>query len=140
MVLFVWDCILLLTDRCFLQGELEHRRPKGWHHRTDRKDFVKQITQIERRQARIRRIKHKLASTRAQAEDVATDPNVRYHIGSSQSRHEHVGTFLRQTEGDPATNVGIFLCLSEVLFMSVLEFLTQAEVAPSSPRQGSIVA
>jgi hypothetical protein len=46
------------------QGELEHRRPKAWHLRTDRKAFVKQMTQIERRQARIRRIKHKLSSTR----------------------------------------------------------------------------
>jgi hypothetical protein len=102
-----------------LQGELEHRRPKGWHQRTDRKGFVKQMTQIERRQARIRRIKYKLSSTRAPAEDVATDPDVHYHIGSSQSRYEHIGTFLRRTEGDPATKVCIFSCLSEVLFTSV---------------------
>jgi hypothetical protein len=110
LVSFIATLYYLSADNSQFQGELEHRRPKGWLHRTDRKSFVKQMTQIERRQARIRRIKHRLSSTRAQAEDVATDPDVRYHIGSSQNMHQHIGTFLRETEGDPATKVGIFSC------------------------------
>jgi hypothetical protein len=97
-----------------MQSELEHRRPKAWHLRTDRKGFVKQMTQMERRQARIRRIKHSLSSTRAQAEPVAAEPEARYHIGVSQNRPEHIGTFLRSHEGDPAIKVGILFTLSEI--------------------------
>jgi len=128
----------LLADKVVLQGELEHRRPKGWFHRTDRKSFVKQMTQIERRQARIRRMKHKLSSTSTRAEDVATHPDVHYHIGSSQNRYEHIGTFLRQTEGDPATKVGISSRPTKVLLIPSLEFFTKAEVSPSSPRQSYV--
>jgi hypothetical protein len=85
-----------------LQGELEHRRPKGWHVRTDRRDFVKQMTRIERRQARIRRIKHKLTAKMAQVENVASAPEAHHHIGSSQNRYEHIPSFLHAHEGDPA--------------------------------------
>jgi hypothetical protein len=38
----------------YLKGELEHRSPKARYTRTSRKGFIKQMTQIERRQARIR--------------------------------------------------------------------------------------
>jgi hypothetical protein len=65
------------------------------------------MTQIERRQARIRRIKHKLTQKRAQAEDVATTPDAHHHIGSSQKRHEHIPTFLRAHEEDPAILVSV---------------------------------
>ncbi|KAG6825349.1 hypothetical protein H0H92_004011 [Tricholoma furcatifolium] len=37
-------------------GELEHRWPKGNYRRTSKKDYQKQLAQIERRQARLRRI------------------------------------------------------------------------------------
>jgi hypothetical protein len=72
------------------------------------------MTRIERRQARIRRIKHKLLPTRAQTEDVAAVLDVHHHIGKSQNRHEHIGTFLRANEGDPAIKVIIFSFLFEV--------------------------
>jgi len=38
------------------KGELEHRSAKASFARTDRREYVKQITRIERRQSRIRRI------------------------------------------------------------------------------------
>jgi len=65
------------------------------------------MTQIERRQTRIRRIKHKLSLKNAQEEDVATVPDAHHHIGKSQNRHEHIGTFLRENKGDPAIKVHI---------------------------------
>ena len=40
--------------------ELEHRSPKSRYRRTNRKDFEKQLGDIERRQAHIRRIRQKL--------------------------------------------------------------------------------
>jgi hypothetical protein len=96
-----------------MQGELEHRRPKAWHSRTDRKNFVKQMTQIERRQTRIRRIKHKFMAKRAPLEEVAMTADAHYHVGASQSRHEHIPSFVREHEGDPAVKVGIFSTCSK---------------------------
>ena len=97
-------CMILIADR-ISQGKLEHCRPKGWHSQTDRKNFVKQMTQIERRQTRICRIKHKLMSTRAPVEVVATAPEAHHHIGTSQKRHEHIPSFVCDHEGDPAVQV-----------------------------------
>src|ERR1700683_2723637 len=50
------------------QGELEHRLPKSRYTRTNRKCFMKQLTRIERRQARIRTI-------RAQQNQAGIPPN-----------------------------------------------------------------
>ena len=63
------------------------------------------MTQIERRQARIRRIKHKTTLKMARDEDVATTPDVHYQIGKSENRHEHIPSFLQAHEGDPAIQV-----------------------------------
>jgi hypothetical protein len=71
------------------------------------------MTQIERRQARIRRIKQKMISKTAQAEDIAAVPDVQYHIGKSQNHHEHIPSFLQAHEGDPAIRVGIFFACSK---------------------------
>jgi hypothetical protein len=63
------------------------------------------MTQIERRQARIRRLKHKLGSAGVQAEDIATSPDAHYHIGSSQKHSQHIPGFLHAHKGDPAIQV-----------------------------------
>lgn len=101
----LWRLVEFCLTHINFQGELEHRRPKAWHIRTNRRDFIKQMTRIERRQARIRRIKHKLTARSAQNEDVATSPDAHHHIGLSQNRHEHIPSFLHVHEGDPATQV-----------------------------------
>jgi hypothetical protein len=49
-------CSMSLT-RTRVQGELEHRTPKARYKRTSRKAAIKQLTQIEQRQERIRRIR-----------------------------------------------------------------------------------
>jgi hypothetical protein len=61
------------------------------------------MTQIERRQACIRRIKHKTALKAARDEDT---PDIHYQIGKSENRHEHIPSFLQAHEGDPAIQVG----------------------------------
>jgi hypothetical protein len=89
-----------------VQSELEHRTAKARYKRTDRKNFVKQLTQIERRQARIRRIRVRLRdSLRIPHEPVAETPQEHHHIGLSQHQYEHIGTFLGQNAGDPAVKV-----------------------------------
>lgn len=88
------------------KSELEHRTSKARYRRTSRKDFVKQMTQIERRQTRIRRIREKLAHTEyARDEDASTSPGAHHHIGKSQNNPEHFGRFLERNSGDPAIKV-----------------------------------
>lgn len=81
--------------------------------RTSRKGFLRQITQIERRQARIRRIRSHLQSSHVESDsdmdgnisDTDTsmvDPTVRYHIGKTQNHPEHILSFIQKNETDPA--------------------------------------
>jgi len=72
--------------------------------------FVKQLTQIERREARLRRIRirAKLSKTGQGSGDlVARTPEEHYHIGVSEKSHLHIGTFLSKNAGDPAIQVWI---------------------------------
>lgn len=88
------------------QGELEHRSPKARYARTSRKGFIKQIAQIERRQARIRRIRAKLRKTgNVLHEDVARSPEAHHHIGKSQNFAENIHSFVRENKDDPAIQV-----------------------------------
>ena len=98
------------TEIYVWQGELEHRESKSGYKRTDRKSFVKQLTQIERRKARIRRIRARLAKDGdlgCEPEHLANTPQEHHHIGLAQNRYEHIGTFLRRHQGDPAIQVCI---------------------------------
>jgi hypothetical protein len=95
------------ADVVVIQGELEHRTPKARYKRTDKKLFVKQLAQIERRETRIRRIRAKLVSKgQIESEVVASTPQEHHHIGVSENRWENVGSFIRSHAGDPATQVG----------------------------------
>ena len=65
-----------------------------------------QLARIERREARLRRIRAKLASAgESQGEPVERTPQEHHHIGVSQSHHEHIGSFLAKHTGDPAIKV-----------------------------------
>ena len=48
-----------------MQGELAHRQPKSWYGRTDKRDFKGQMTQIERRQARLLRLRSRIEASSA---------------------------------------------------------------------------
>lgn len=92
----------------YYQGELEHRTPKARYRRTSKKFFIQQITQIERRQQRLRRIRarNNTASDSGQDKDkAAITPDMHYHIGKSQNDAEHIGMFLSRNSGDPAVKV-----------------------------------
>lgn len=92
-----------------MQGELEHRTSKARYKRTDKKDFVRQLAKIERREARLRRLRAKL-SDGGQPQDeetVAADPLKHHHIGRSQNNYHHIGTFLHNNAADPAVKVGV---------------------------------
>jgi hypothetical protein len=87
-----------------LQGELEHRTPKTNYTRTSKKEYVKQLTRIERRQARIRQIRAQLGGVglSPNVQEFATRPEAQYHIGTSQNEPKYISFFLQQNAGDPA--------------------------------------
>jgi len=66
------------------------------------------MTQIERREARIRRIRvQNFGNDEAHSgtEKVSADPCVHYCIAKSERFFDHVGTFVRQYNDDPAIKV-----------------------------------
>ncbi|KAF8059028.1 hypothetical protein FPV67DRAFT_1426930 [Lyophyllum atratum] len=101
------------TTSCLLpqKGELEHRTPKGNYKRTSKKQFQRQLPQIERRQSRLRRIRQSLiaessnrhGNSDSESGPSSQDPTVHYHIGTSENVHEHITTFLQSPPNDLAT-------------------------------------
>ncbi|RDB29792.1 hypothetical protein Hypma_014062 [Hypsizygus marmoreus] len=111
------------------KGELEHRTPKGRYKRTSRKAVQKQLAQIERRQARIRRIREKVcsqaSSTSASAsapEDGSITPTEHHHIGVTENFPQHIGALLRMHAQDPAIE-GFFQKLKFHLLPRLQEIL-----------------
>jgi hypothetical protein len=89
-----------------MQGELEHRTSKARYCRTDRKEFVKQMASIERREAHILSIQDKeLLQGAAVEEEVATSPEAHFHVRKSQNFLENIPLFLKWHAGDPAIKV-----------------------------------
>ncbi|EDR01180.1 uncharacterized protein LACBIDRAFT_312455 [Laccaria bicolor S238N-H82] len=89
------------------QGELEHRTPKARYRRTDKKLFIKQLTQIERRQTRLRRLRRNYFPTsplsHSNKERLNGSAKDHHHIGKSEALYEDIGSFLRTRDDDPAT-------------------------------------
>lgn len=76
------------------------------------------MTQIERRQARIRRIRNQLERDRAaqveeqssvgllpELEAASLDMDARYHIGKTQNNPEQISLFLQKNQRDPVIKV-----------------------------------
>jgi hypothetical protein len=85
--------------------------------RTSKKNYLKQLTQIERRQARIRRIRSQLNSGKCSGlsddSEFAPSPAARYQIGKSQNESVILPAFLQMHSRDPAVKVCKFSsCLS----------------------------
>jgi hypothetical protein len=95
-----------------VQGELEHRNAKARYKRTSKKLFTKQMTQIERRQKRIRDIRQKILKESGtlsgiHSEVQSNNLDVHHHIGVSENLPEDIGLFLRVRAGDPAVQVQV---------------------------------
>lgn len=64
------------------------------------------MAQIERRQARLRRIRARnYAEGNPEKEAVAISPEVHHSIGKSENHPEHIGSFVQKNLGDPAVKV-----------------------------------
>ncbi|KJA13591.1 hypothetical protein HYPSUDRAFT_151446 [Hypholoma sublateritium FD-334 SS-4] len=119
--------------------ELEHRSPKSRYLRTNRKDFEKQLGSIERRQARIRRIRQKLSSRARETfvhEKAPESSASTYHIGKTQSHPLDLGVFARDYCRDPAAK-DFTTKLKEHLFPRVQERL---QIAPENLSSDTSVA
>jgi hypothetical protein len=68
---------------------------------------VRQLTQIECRQTRLRCIKqrHQLQTSRAEVDESTNDPHVHHHIGQSEKVYDEFGYYLRSHAKDPAMQV-----------------------------------
>ncbi|KAF7966162.1 hypothetical protein HWV62_39770 [Athelia sp. TMB] len=87
-------------------GELEHRTPIARYPRTSRrKDFVRQLANIDQRVTRLRRIRERNSQTKMAPENCATTPEQHHHIALSENLPVHIGTFLSRGAGDPAIKV-----------------------------------
>lgn len=89
--------------------------------RTSRKGYIKQLTQIERRKARIRRIRARHGQSRSaehEADKVSTESH--HFIGVSQKLPESIPLFLQKHMGDPAIKVQISFNSISILAENVL--------------------
>jgi hypothetical protein len=69
------------------------------------------MTQIERREARIRRIRARNFAEGERItshEQVAIDPNVHHCIGKSEDSYDHIGLYVMERNGDPAVKVSLY--------------------------------
>jgi hypothetical protein len=97
------------------------------------------LTQIERRQYRIRAIreKYKNPSARLETEFVDRNPEAHHQIGKSQNFPEHIGMFLQKHDKDPATKVSIhFEVIGTENQSQCAEFRPQTQNTPTSSHQG----
>ena len=69
------------------------------------------MAQIERRQARLRRIRRRISSS---IEDVPQNPQAGYQIGLSDKLPKDIGAFLRSHTRDPVIKVFIWLLVFQV--------------------------
>jgi hypothetical protein len=63
------------------------------------------MTQIERRQTRIRRIREQYKKAGTAQEEVPGKPDAHHVIGKSQNHPENIPLFLQKHAGDPAVKV-----------------------------------
>lgn len=72
------------------------------------------MTQIERRQARIRRIRQRLENKgeKMLEPELALSPTAHYHIGKTQNQPVHVMSFMYTNSHDPAVKVIQYLAFS----------------------------
>jgi hypothetical protein len=81
---------------------------KSRYPRTDQREFIKQMTQIEHHQARITHIHEQnlgKGKTFAGHEQVEVDSSIHHCIGKSKNFPEHITLFTQSLKGDPSVKV-----------------------------------
>jgi hypothetical protein len=136
-------CIVMvsLTDLFWcVQGEVEHQISKNRYRRTSRKPgFEGQIANIERRQARLKRIKQRLQQLLVDRLNIVQDPiaedfDSAYSVGKSQHQAMNINAFVQNHLDDPAVVVSgcRFFPNSVDLNNNALGFYPEVEAPPSA--------
>ena len=97
------------------------------------------MTQLERRQERIRRIQARSlgkSTVNSPYEQVTTNPDVYYCIGKLETHPEHIGLFVQKNRGDPAVQVYALQPLTVLSLIPQTELHSEFEKA--SPASNSI--
>ncbi|KAJ3537968.1 hypothetical protein NMY22_g5372 [Coprinellus aureogranulatus] len=115
-----------------------HRFPKSRYRRTNKKKPVHQISAIQTRQARIRRIRKHFTPSRDEGEPHADEASAAYFIGKSQNQPLQIPHFLRINSGDLAVK-GFLAKLKVHLYPRVIERLLQ-EARQSPDEHGAALA
>ncbi|KAG2008934.1 hypothetical protein CC2G_014312 [Coprinopsis cinerea AmutBmut pab1-1] len=97
-------------------GELLHRSPKAWYRRTNKRRVMKQLTRMERRRARMKQLRSRLAKDRKLVADLtghmaaARLPHLSYYIGASENVFHPLPNFAQNGayRHDPVCNNFIF--------------------------------
>ncbi|TEB40253.1 hypothetical protein FA13DRAFT_1572898, partial [Coprinellus micaceus] len=123
-------------------GELYHREPKSWYPRTDRKDYEGQLARIERRRARLARIRSEteldsqslpapgpewstnLFYEKNDAPTSESPPHCRYIMGVNQNQPVNLNTFACQSVGNTHSD--------DYLQYLMLHFLNRLSLKPGS--------
>ena len=101
--------------------------------RTSHKEFVPQLAAIERRQARIRRIRtrQEISNTTDPTPDV---PEQHHVIGKSQNFPEEINSFLLKNSHNPAAKVALLYLSADTFYIKLDTGLSpEAEDPPSTP-------
>ena len=87
------------------QSERFHRFPKARFHRTNKKQTPYQLSRIQTRQARIKRLRKQLVPPLEEGSPGSGEEDASYFIGKSQNMPVPMSRFLRVNAGDPAVKV-----------------------------------
>ncbi|TEB32984.1 hypothetical protein FA13DRAFT_1627246 [Coprinellus micaceus] len=118
-------------------SESHHRFPKARYRRTNKKNVDRQLSQIQTRQARIKKLRAQVHPSKEEVDPshpwtVPDSSDPQYFIGKSQNQPVNLSHFLRLNASDPATTE--FLSrLKRHLFPRIIEALAQ-EVAANEPQ------
>ncbi|EFI26951.1 ubiquitin and ribosomal protein S27a [Coprinopsis cinerea okayama7 len=84
------------------RGELEHKLPKSWYLRTDKRAYRAQLARIERRRANIRKIRRKMRSARNEPSQRNT--SWRYRLSQAKNSYEPLSNYVQNEANllDPA--------------------------------------
>ncbi|EDQ99293.1 uncharacterized protein LACBIDRAFT_335113 [Laccaria bicolor S238N-H82] len=96
-------------------SELELRNPKSRYKRTSRKKFIKQLTEIERRQAQLRRIRQKLNAR----EGFMTKLNT-HLLPRVQERLEELRNLQGETSASKPPNIGLYEHTKQLALNSII--------------------
>jgi hypothetical protein len=97
------------------------------------------MTRIERRQARVRRIRPQPSECLPSDKDCAVTPEAHHTIGMTENFSEHLGLFIQKYAGDPAIEVrSLNTCpLYQNVLNLFVELRPKVEAASSFQDQGA---